>query len=532
MERVIRRHHVLAVGLLAGMVPWWPLRAEEAPPVELPKVAAELGPGMLEPDGALLEGEPDGSLWDLVPDEPLPGFDVPEDDESPLARQAVALAPSVVSLRAWDAKGRELASRCGVFIAKGGLVLTELGLLGSAGKPEYVSGMTGDGRAFRVTSVVYGDAQRGLLVVRVGIEGAPVVLVAKGSIPAAAAVRVMSLHPARGLTLADAQCRMDPTVAGGGSLELTGSDAPAAVGSPVLDAAGRVAGLVTHRLALRQWVGYAHVVTKSDADALEGRSGVPLGRYAVPDGGDPAKDPEFQQAFRLLAEKKVTAGARLLLRLTSRYPRSAAVWSLLGVSASALGVHRDAVACQRRAASLDPEISVYWTKLAEAERRGGSKSGTGAVAEVYQAAARQDPVNASAWLGSAEGFIREGEWQRAEDAARRAVALQSGSPRALRLLGYVLSRQGRNEEAAAALGECLKLDPADGAAAVLQAELAERAGRRDEAVQMLRRAAERNPRNAVVWRSYARLLRRAGRQGEATTAFERYLKIEQDAAGQ
>jgi tetratricopeptide (TPR) repeat protein len=181
---------------------------------------------------------------------------------------------------------------------------------------------------------------------------------------------------------------------------------------------------------------------------------------------------------------------------------------------------------------LDPEISVYWTKLAEAERRGGSKSGTGAVAEVYQAAARQDPVNASAWLGSAEGFIREGEWQRAEDAARRAVALQSGSPRALRLLGYALSRQGRDEEAAAALGECLKLDPADGAAAVLQAELAERAGRRDDAVQMLRRAAERNPRSALVWRSYARLLRRAGRQGEATTAFERYLKIEQDAAGQ
>jgi predicted Zn-dependent protease len=67
---------------------------------------------------------------------------------------------------------------------------------------------------------------------------------------------------------------------------------------------------------------------------------------------------------------------------------------------------------------------------------------------------------------------------------------------------------------------------------VLQAELAERAGRRDDAVQMLRRAAERNPRSALVWRSYARLLRRAGRQGEATTAFERYLKIEQDAAGQ
>ena len=92
MEAVIRGHHVLAVWLLAGVGPGMPLRAEEAPPVELPKVAAEMGPGMLEPDGALLEGEPDGSLWDLVPDEPLPGFDVPEDDESPLARQAVALA--------------------------------------------------------------------------------------------------------------------------------------------------------------------------------------------------------------------------------------------------------------------------------------------------------------------------------------------------------------------------------------------------------------------------------------------------------
>jgi tetratricopeptide (TPR) repeat protein len=507
------------------------LMAEDGPSVELPKVAAELGPGMLEPDGALLEGGPDGSLWDLVPDEPLPGFAVPEDEESPLARQAVALAPSVVSLRAWDAKGRELASRCGFFIAKGGLVVTEIGLLGGMEKPEYVSGMTGDGRPFRVTGVVYGDAQRGLLVVRAGLEGEPVALLAKGSVPAVAAVRVMSLHPARGLTLADAQCRMDPTVAGGGSLELTGSDAPAAVGSPVLDASGHVAGLVTHRLALRQWVGYAHVVNAGDAAALVGRTALALDRWVLPDGGDPVKDPAFQEAFRLLAERKVTAGARLLLRMTARYPRSAAVWSLLGVSASALGAHRDAVSCQRRAASLDPAVSVYWSKLAEAERRGGRKAGEGRVADAFAEAARQDPVNGSAWLGSAEGFIRTGDWPRAEDAARRAVALNPGSSRALRLLGYALSRQGRSEEAAAALGECVRLDPADGVAAVLQAELAEREGRGDDAVTMLRRAAERNSGNAVVWRSYARLLRRAGRPGEAATAFERYLRIEREAAG-
>jgi Flp pilus assembly protein TadD len=517
--------------VLAGDVPG--LRAEEAGEPLLPSQMEDVPQVEEGPDGALMEVGPDGTLWDLLPEDEMPGFGFGEEKDSDLTKLALTVAASVVSLRAWDGTGREVASRCGVVIGEGGLILTEITLLQAGGgvMPEYVSGVTGDGKAFRVAGVVHADADSGMLVLRASLTAPVAGMLKPGALPAQAAVRVMALNPAKGLVLADAVARPDRSLAGAGTLEITGTDSAAAIGSPVFDGSGRVVAVVTHRVSLSRWMAYAQPVTAPDAASLAGRKTVPLAKWKPVYPGDPGKDPRFLEAFRLLGERKTAAGARALLKLTTRYPRSAAVWSLLGAAATALGAREDALACQRRAVSLDPAVSVYWRQLADAARRAEGKPGGADSMEANAQAAAEQPGDAAAWIGVAEGAIRGGDWARGAEAAQRAVQLAPAYARGFRLLGYCLQRGGRVKEAEVALREGLRLDGGDGQSAVLLAGILETRQATEEALVLLKRATQRDSGNAAVWLKYARLLKRAGRGGEADTAFQRYRAIEGERAG-
>ena len=504
------------------------MNVQAADEPDLPALLEEMPQVREGPDGTLLEAAPDGTLWDLMPEEAMPDFAFGAEEDSALTKLALAIAPTVVSLRAWTAEGRELAARCGTVVSADGLVMTDISLVQQAdgGKLDHISGRTGDGKAFRVAGVVHADPGTGVLFLKADLRAQAARVLAPGALPDRAPVAVMALHPERGLILADAQGRRDDTLVGAGMWEVTGTDSAAAVGSPVFDPSGNVAAVITHRIALNRWIGYAQPVTALDVAAVAGRRPVPPARFEVPSAGNPAKDPRFLQAFTLLREGKVRSGARLLLRLAGSHPRSAAVWSLLGAAATALGAHKDALACQRRAASLDPSLAVYWRKLAEAARRADGAAGSPDAMEAFSLAAREQPGDAAAWLGVAEGAIRAGDALRGAEAAQRAVQLAPEYARGYRLLGYCLRRTARIREAEAALKQCLRLDPRDGQAAVLLAALLESTNRSGEALTWLERAAERSPGSSAVWLKYARSLRRAGRDGEAVIAFRRYTDLE------
>ena len=98
--------------------------------------------------------------------------------------------------------------------------------------------------------------------------------------------------------------------------------------------------------------------------------------------------------------------------------------------------------------------------------------------------------------------------QEAEAAARRAVAAAPADARAHALLGRVLARLDRPEEAEAAFAEAIRLSPPDDADIWTQAGVAFlRAGRRPRAAAFLRQAAARAPGASRLWALLGQALR-------------------------
>ncbi|MBF0285632.1 MAG: tetratricopeptide repeat protein [Magnetococcales bacterium] len=197
-----------------------------------------------------------------------------------------------------------------------------------------------------------------------------------------------------------------------------------------------------------------------------------------------------------------------------------------GQALSRLHRHGESLEAHRRALELDPGFAAAACGVADALALSGR--GEEALAE-YRRAAELHPAWSLPWGRQGLIHARREAWREAEASYRRAAALAAPSEAGPWVdWGNALRRQGRLDEAEAALGEALRRDPESpegwGGRALLLGDR-ERWG---EALAAVERALPRRASDPLYHEARGQALHHLGRREEALAAFEQALTLEPD----
>lgn len=497
-----------------------PLLLFQGRPQELP-MANEPNPDLLPPIAPYLPGEeiPEAPAKPLTP------------DEQRLRDLGMKIVSTVVGLRVWDAYGTQLASGVGCYVTKDGIILTDTGLLHPeiVEKIDYITVTGADGTNHKITGFYVADLVSGVTLLQgERTDTTPLELAPDTDFRQEQRCHVLAMSEKRGLVLADATAQMDGALTGLGWLNVRGKDSPGGVGSPVVNDAGQMIGIVGMQVPLKSWMNFA---LPSTAAALELRKRrAPLQPLAQlprkPKLREVVLDPAFVRAFETLQAKRVEPAMRLFVALARKYPRSAECWALLGLSASYLGAAPEALNCQRKAVALDPKTGLYWHQLAFAKLRETPNElpDTTEDREALELATEQRPNDALAWLLLASRRVRDGDLGSADDALKRVMLLAPNYAQAYYLSAYVKGRQKDYTSAQAAISQSLKLNPGYSEAWYYQGLLLDKKGDAVEAAKAYRNTVRLRPAHPNAWKNLAYTLKKSGRTTEAREAFEEHTK--------
>lgn len=186
--------------------------------------------------------------------------------------------------------------------------------------------------------------------------------------------------------------------------------------------------------------------------------------------------------FRQGNRKEALAEARAL---AARHPTRPEARLVLGSALVDSGLRPEAQAvlrdCLDRWPDLLPARSLLGELLFDSRDFHGSL-------ECYRGVAQAKPEDARAWNNVAVAALALGRFDESEAAGRRAASLDSKSASSRLVLAKALAARGSNDEALAALGECLSIHPGDGEALDLQGRLLAQDGAYSRAADSFRAA--------------------------------------------
>lgn len=503
-----------------------------------PELPADQTTDVLFGGGALVDSAGAPTAVELQGMDPSQSLSVPpltaSAPDSAQSRQLVELArkvaPAVVSLRAWDGSGNELARGSGWFVDSRGRIATDMQLVHPdfAGRIEYITASTGSGTAHRVTGYWTQDLETGITLLQSDATSAPSLPLRTGAdFSEEKPVSVVALHEERDLSLADAVAQTDETRAGEGWLNVRGQDSPGEPGSPLIDASGRVVAMVSMRVPQGKWFNFATRVEKLSDLLQQKADGAPLPLAALARRTNPsvAQDSRFLRAFQLLADGDALRATPRLLTLLKSHPRSAEVWALLGLAYAKLGAKEEALNCNRKAVALDSRVGQYWYQLAISYLSGSGAKPNPAAREALDKAVEQRPGDRIAWLLLAEQEILRADYLSAEKALAEVAKLEPDYAPASFLLGYAKGRQGDYAAAEEAMRRCLQLNRKHPRASFYLALLYTKQKRFAEAVKAYEETVRIEPKHPSAWRNLALLQRKLGHDTAAGVAFQRHQRL-------
>jgi tetratricopeptide (TPR) repeat protein len=217
---------------------------------------------------------------------------------------------------------------------------------------------------------------------------------------------------------------------------------------------------------------------------------------------------------------RIDEAHKLLAALAAAQPRSAATALEHGRVLAMQGDTPGALAAFRRAVALKDDYAEAWVELADTLRLEGDDAGADAAYMRSVRASTHDPVLAEAALAMVDGKLEV-----AEPLLKNRLRARPTDVAAIRMLGELALRVGREEDGIALLRRSVELAPGFDAARELLARILARGSNRIlEALAETDALIERAPHNLSHLMFKASLLVRIGQQDEARDLYEKILK--------
>ena len=144
----------------------------------------------------------------------------------------------------------------------------------------------------------------------------------------------------------------------------------------------------------------------------------------------------------------------VLTPLSVSQPGVAMVQMELGIALAQLRRPAEAARALRRAVGLRPDLARAWLALGEQLDAMGDRTGAETAKAWYARQVNRDPS-----LALAERAVAENQLQKADSLLRARMATAPGDILALRMLGDVAARMGRDEEATSLFQQALVIEP-------------------------------------------------------------------------
>jgi len=198
---------------------------------------------------------------------------------------------------------------------------------------------------------------------------------------------------------------------------------------------------------------------------------------------------------------------------------------LIPLSRRQCEVWRDSVSLWAHAARVNPRQSGAFNSLGYALAREGRFDGA---IGAFRRAVNLAPHRAQALYNLAIVLQREERLEEAAHYYRRAIRNRPGFTLAYNNLGMILARQGHADEAEEAFRAAIRSGPGFDQPHYHLGRLLVRQQRLTEALAALRAAVEANPRFVEAHHAYAEALCMAGRHAEAEAPLRRVLRLQPD----
>ncbi len=457
----------------------------------------------------------------------------PESDtNSRILQLAIKVAPSVVSIRVWDEFGAELASGVGVLVSPSGIILTDAELLHPSliADIDYITVRTGVGANFCVEEIIHHDLVSGIALLGVNASDLPYLkLDPTYDFSDHPDVTMVALHPSEGLSLNDATVVAGSTPATRDWLELSGTDSPGAIGSPIFSEDGHVIGLVALHVPLTKWVNFALPID-SAASSLAGgsrRGAQSLDAFRRTDYPTVRRDSKFLAAWEKMRAAQYRGAAVAFLDLTRRFPREASCWALLALASHENGDNSEAAACARMAVALNPTIGFHWKNFAALapSNDDATSADSSVLRDSLEAATEGLPRDWRSWLALAEVYVRALQFETAERALRQVVSLHADSGEALYLLAYSQGKLGKYQQAQLTIERSVRIRPRHTESWYLMGLLYTETHQPEFAAEAFEKVVTLNPNHPHAWINLSRAWNAAGNSTKALLAFRKYQDI-------
>ncbi len=229
----------------------------------------------------------------------------------------------------------------------------------------------------------------------------------------------------------------------------------------------------------------------------------------------------------LLAEKKFSQAKERLLQAQALLPEDPRLRYLLGKALIGEGDYAEAIRQLEALVRQDPDKPEVHLLLLSACRLKGDIRAT---AEQARQMAQKFPTHLQSQLAAGMDLQTVGEFEQAEQALRRALALSEGNPteqlKAKYSLATVLVKLGQGSQAVPLLKEVVDSNPAEVPARVELGECYLRSGEHRRALQVLQEAASQDPKNKRAQLLLGKVLTRLGRHREAGKHFQAFQGLE------
>ncbi len=224
------------------------------------------------------------------------------------------------------------------------------------------------------------------------------------------------------------------------------------------------------------------------------------------------------------------AAVKTFKEITKLYPDDPEAWFKLGIlSGSKLLKHDDAVKAFERCLQLDPEDSSAWGNY------GIALDNVGRINDAENAcrkAVALDSGNWHAWNSLGSVLIEhEHDFVGAEEAYRHAAAISKNEPAPYINLANLLWKSGKLTEAEKAIKNAIKLAPNESYLWNMQGIIQSHPKlQAKKAEKSFRKAIELDPENAPAWNNLGNVLNLSGKYAESEAAYRKSLQLDSSQA--